>query len=297
MELRQLKYFVRVAQTLNFTEAAHDLFITQGTLSQQIKQLENEIGTPLFCRASHSVMLTDAGEELLPMAKRTIDYAQECRNKINDLRGILTGSLNIGITHSFSPLFVSTVKDFIKKYPGVKLNIHYGTATELFDMLHERTLDFILAFKPLQEYGEILSEPLFKVPLSVVMRREHPMATHKSLTLEELEKFSIALPGSGLQARRAFERFIDIDTSRLKIKIEVNDPNAIMDIVQGTNLVTILSSLAIYYRPGLIALPLEGIRRDMVGCIHSIRGIYHKHAGDVFISMLRESPFISQLQH
>lgn len=295
MELRQLKYFATVAQTLNFTDASRMLFITQGTLSQQIKQLEDEIGTPLFIRTSHSVMLTDAGEELLPFAQKTIAEAANCKNKMNDLKKILTGSLNIGVTHSFSTLLVGTIKEFLKKYPNVKLNINYATASELFEMLHERKLDFILAFKPLQEYEAIQSEVLFRSSLSIVMRKEHPMATHKSITMEELQKLSIALPGSGLQARRAFERFIDIDTSKLNIKIELNDPNMIMNIVQGTNLVSILSSIAIIYHPNLTAIPLEGVRREMIGCYHFMKDIYHKRAGEVFLQMLRESPLISQL--
>lgn len=73
MELRQLKYFLMVAKTLSFSEAAKRLYITQGTLSQQIKQLEDELGFQLFSRTSHSVALTEAGEKLLPAAKQTVD--------------------------------------------------------------------------------------------------------------------------------------------------------------------------------------------------------------------------------
>ena len=68
MELRQLRYFVKVAETLNFSEAAKALFVTQSTLSQQIKQLEQDLDTPLLIRSSHSVALTEAGMELLPFA-------------------------------------------------------------------------------------------------------------------------------------------------------------------------------------------------------------------------------------
>lgn len=72
MELRQLKYFVKTAETLNFSEAARLLFITQSTLSQQIRSLEQELGTMLFVRDSHGVVLTESGEKLLPQAKKTL---------------------------------------------------------------------------------------------------------------------------------------------------------------------------------------------------------------------------------
>lgn len=296
MELRQLKYFVTVAKNLNFTDAAHSLFITQGTLSQQIRQLEAEVGAPLFTRTSHTVSLTDAGVELLPYAQKTLDEADNCKNKMHDLHGALSGALDIGVTHSFSSLLTGTVKDFLRKYPNVKLKIHYNTASELFEMLHNKEVDFIMAFKPLQEYDVIQSDVLFTSTLSVVMRKEHPMADRPFLTMNDLQKLGIALPGSGLQARRAFERFIDIDTSKLNIKVELNDPNIIMSIVEGTNLVSILSSVAIHYHPTLIAKPLEGVRRDMVGCVHYLKGIYHKQAGEVFLKMLYASPMVAQLK-
>ena len=72
MELRQLKYFVKVAETLNFSEAAKSLFVTQSTLSQQIKQLEQDLDSQLLTRSSHSVSLTEAGEELLPYARKVL---------------------------------------------------------------------------------------------------------------------------------------------------------------------------------------------------------------------------------
>ncbi len=295
MDLRQLQYFVAVSQKLNFSEAAHSLFMTQGTLSLQIKRLEEEIGTPLFVRTSHNVLLTDAGQELLPFAEKTLEDAENCRKKMNDLKGILTGTLYIGATTSFSALLTGTVRDFLKKYPGVKLMIFYETASELFEMLHNKKLDFILAFKPLQQYDAIVSETLFNSKLGVIMRKEHPLANRQSLTMDDLKKLGIVLPGSGMQARRAFERFIDIDTSDLNVKVELNDPNMIMDLVQQTNLVSIVSTLAVGYRPSLVAIPLEGIHREMTGCVHSLKDGYHKRAGEVFLQMLRDSATLDRV--
>ena len=88
MELRQLKYFVNVAETKSFSEASRLLNITQSTLSQQIKQLENELGVVLFERSSHRVGLTDVGEVFLPEAKRTLHSADVCIDKMNDIRGL-----------------------------------------------------------------------------------------------------------------------------------------------------------------------------------------------------------------
>lgn len=97
MELRQLRYFAKVAETLNFSEAARVLNITQSTLSQQIKQLEGELDTPLLTRSSHKVSLTEAGELILPHVKHALHEADSCAERINDLNGISVGSLSIGV--------------------------------------------------------------------------------------------------------------------------------------------------------------------------------------------------------
>ena len=109
MEIRQLKYFLKVAETLNFSEASRKLYITQSTLSQQISHLEQEIGLPLFERNSHEVYLTEAGKELRPYAQNAVNSAEACVDHMNDLKEMLTGELNIGVTFSFSNIMSETL--------------------------------------------------------------------------------------------------------------------------------------------------------------------------------------------
>lgn len=295
MELRQLKYFLSVAKTLNFSEAARQLCITQSTLSQQVRQLEDELGSPLFIRDSHSVVLTEEGQALLPLARRTVQDADECRTRIIDLQKMVTGELRIGLTSSFSVLFTDTMRDFLKQYPGVKLHVFYKTASELVEMLRRHEVDFYLAFRTAQSQPDVETITLFEYPLSVIMRKEHPLAGRKSLSLHDLELQGVALPGTGMQARKAFDRFINVNTSDLNVRVELNDPNIILDLLQTTNLVSILSSQAIHYRPGLIAVPLDGVKRTMQGGIHLRRDERRKRSVDVFIRMLRESNAIRQM--
>ena len=295
MELRQLKYFVTVAKTLNFSEASRKLFITQGTLSQQIMQLEDELGIQLFSRTSHSVILTEAGEELLPLALETLEASNVCKDKMRDLQNALSGTLSIGVTHSFSVFLADTVKNFLKMHPGVKLHIHYKTASELIEMLKRKEVDFILAFKPIMEYDEIEAEVLFRSRLSVVMRKDHPLATKKFVSFSDIEKQGIVLPASGLQARKMFENFVGVDTRRLDVRIELNDPNMIMDIVQGTNLVAMVSSLAAYYRTSLVAVPLEEGGHEMLGCVQRLKDGYRKRSAEVFLDMLRDAAQVERI--
>lgn len=183
----------------------------------------------------------------------------------------------------------------MKRCPGVKLNIHYKTAAELMDMLREKSVDLALAFKPIKEYEEVESEVLFETDLSVVMRKDHPLAERKSLSIHDLDQYKIVLPGSGLQARRIFDNYVGVDTRMLNVEVEVNDPTIIMDIVQGTNLVTMVSSLAAYYRPNLVAIPLKERSGQMLGCVHRLRNGYRKRSSEEFLKILRDSALIDRM--
>ncbi len=295
MELRQLNYFITLADTLNFSDAATKLFITQGTLSQQIKQLEAEVGTALFFRTSHSVELTEAGKELLPLAQKTVETSTECSTKMKELTKEVSGTLFIGVTHSFSELIIKTLNIYVKQFPQVKLNIHYGTASELYEMLLEHKLDLILAFKPAVMYEDVESELLFSCELGAVMNKNNPLAKKDKLTLEDLGKCKVILPGSGLQSRKAFERFVDVDTSHLNICVEANDIKIILKALVDTNMVSILSTLAVHLRPSLTALPIEGIKRVMNGCVHYLKHTYKKRAAIEFIKILHENAAIGRL--
>lgn len=295
MELRQLRYFVTVGETMSFSKAAQKLCVTQGTLSQQIKQLEGEIGSDLFERTSHKVELTEAGTELMQYARKTLDAAHECTQAAGDLRKGLRGTLHIGLTHSFKNLLKSTVRDFLKTYPDVRLNIHYGTATELLRLLREKKIDFFVAFKPLATHADLESIPLFASRLAVIMRRGHPLADRKSLTMDELRRHRIALPSGVLQSREAFERFVDLDMGGLNVCLEINDPIFLLEVISASNLLTIISTLAISYRSDLTAVPLEGVDGQMLGCVHRLNGAYVKKSAEEFTRMLVASAEIEKI--
>lgn len=291
-------YFVKVAETLNFSEAARSLFVTQSTLSQQVKQLEEEFGTALFERDSHSVSLTENGSRLLPLAQRTLQDARDCINQIKDLQEMVSGELIVGVTYSFCPMLTETVKSFIDAYPGVKLRIVSKSSEELMSMLRKREVDFVLAFKPNESYDDIESQILFDDRLSVILRNDHPLAGRSSLRMEDLQRQKIALPAKGLQARNALDKSIDIVGQNLNICIELNEINILLDIVQSSHVLTILSEATIYHhKDRLKAIPLEIPQNQMEGCIHVLRKAYRKRSAEAFVRLLRESNEIMERIH
>lgn len=296
MELRQLRYFAKAAETLNFSDAAKCLNIAQSSLSQQIKQLEDELGTQLFLRNSHSIRLSEAGEVMLPFALRTIQEAEACSDRIHDLRKLLTGTLNIGVTHSFSPILTESVISFMKMYPGIKLNVVYKQMNELMELLSKREIDCVLAFKPIQPLSEVESHILFQNALSAIVSDNHPLAKNKKVTLAELEKYELALPSKGLQARNAFDDIM-AGYDNFKIRIELNDVNALLRLVRQTNLVTILAEDSIYDVRGVKAVPIDVPDNQMAGCVHILKGAYRKHSMQEFIRILTESIAVKRLRN
>lgn len=289
MELRQLKYFVKVAEILNFSVAAKELYITQSTLSQQIKQLEQEVDTPLLVRDSHSVALTEAGSEMLKYARVALRDAEACLDRMRDIKAVLTGELNIGVTYSFSPILTETIFTFMKQYPGVKLNVYYKPMAELMDMLRSRSVDFVLAFKPSQPLAGVESHILFQNCLSAIVNSNHPLAGETAVSLEQLSKFRLALPSKGLQARNAFDMMLDRFQANLKVHIELNDPNILLKLVRQSNMVTVLAEASIHNETGVKAIPLDFPGNEMVGCVHALKDTYRKRSMLEFVRMLSES--------
>lgn len=294
MELRQLSYFAKAAETLNFSEAARMLCITQSTLSQQIKQLEESLNVQLFQRNSHSVALTEAGEELLPYALNALQAAETCIDRINDLKDSLTGNLNIGVTYSFSPILTETLFAFTEKYPHVKLNIYYKSMAELMDMLQHRQVDFVLAFKPIEHFEGIESHILFENYLAAVVNDRHPLARKEKVSLAELERFDIALPAPGMQARSVLNKITERFRCKLRIRIELNEVNILLKLVRQSNLVTILSEAIIHNETGVKAIPLDAPDNEMKGCVHVLKNVYRKHSSIEFIRLLSESNAIRE---
>lgn len=296
MELRQLKYFAKAAETLNFSDAAKCLNIAQSSLSQQIKQLEDELGTQLFIRNSHSIRLTEAGEMMLPLALRTLHEAESCTNRIHDLQKLLTGTLNIGVTHSFSPILTESVISFMKMYPGIKLNIIYKQMNELMELLTKREIDFVLAFKPIQSLPDVESHILFQNSLSAIVGNNHPLASKERVSISELEKYELALPSKGLQARNAFDSIVS-DYNNFKIRIELNEVNTLLKLVRQTCLVTVLAEDSIYDVRDVKAVPIDVPDKRMTGCVHILKGTYRKHSMQEFIRILTESIAVKRLQN
>ena len=289
MESRQQRYFVKVAELRSFSEASKALFISQSTLSQQIKQLEEELGVELLVRDSRHVSMSDYGEQYLPYAKQVLKDVDTSTERMNDVRQLKIGTLNVGATYTFCPLLADTVRDYMKKYPGIKLKIYCRSMENLMEMLEHGQLDVALSYKPLQSYDDIDSHILFNSNLCVIAGKDNPVAKKERIRLAELENLPLVLPAKGLQARNAFDSLLYGQNFKFDVRLEINDLSMLLDMVSRTNLVTLLSGATIHSNKNFVAISLDHPHSEMQGSFHLLKGTYCKNATKEFLKMLVEN--------
>ncbi len=185
MELRRLRYFIAVAEYLNFRRAAAELHTSQPSLSQQILLLENELGVELFERSRRSVKLTDAGAEILIGARQALAEMDAALRKAHEVQSGYRGSLTIGaigmVTVSYLP---EAIRAFRKAYPQVFLSIKILHDRDLVDALKRGGVDIALSGHI--DSPDIKNEKLLTIPLRVVLPIDHALARNESVDLSEL---------------------------------------------------------------------------------------------------------------
>lgn len=294
MELRQLKYFVKSAEYLNFSVAAKHLYITQSTLSQQIKQLEFELGFELFLRNSRHISLTEAGEEFLPFARKTIQDAEDGVQRLHDLQHVKAGKLRVGVTYSLSTVLTEGLLEFMKVYPDIKLEVCYKTVNELLVLLKERELDFILSYKPLFDAPDVDSMPLFENALALVVAKDHPLAVKKRVKLQELADVPLVLPSHDLQARMMLEKLIAGKNVSLSSKLELNETNILLQMVSTGSYSTILSTSAVFGNTRFKAIPIDDPANIMEASLLRLKGSYQKAAAKEFVKILLDTDAVKR---
>lgn len=212
MELRHLRYFVAVAEVCNFRRASQHLHVTQPALSVQVRQLEEEIGTPLFTRAGGGVTLTAAGEVFLDYARQILRESKNAVERARQAGGGEIGYLDIGYSTTASFLvFPTVVPAFQREHPGVKLNFRSLHPSEQLEALAAGEIDVGFAYLPFETEG-LDVEPLTKQDLVAVIPVAHRLAKERSITIKDLSGEPLVLPNRTLmpQVRQLITSLFDI---------------------------------------------------------------------------------------
>ena len=221
MEIRTLRYFLETAREGNMTRAAEHLFVSQPTMSKQLKELENELGTKLFIRSNYSIRLTEAGMLLKKRAEDILSLVDKTEAEFKSLDERNIGDIYIGAPESESMMLFADAVSFLQKdYPGMRCNIYSGNMEDVCDRLDKGLLDFAIVMSSV----DISKYNYLKMPARdswvLLMRKDDPLTARDSLTVSELKHLPLICSRQWID--QEFPKWFNIQPDDLNIAATYN---------------------------------------------------------------------------
>ncbi len=245
--LTQLEYIVAVDTFRHFGRAAENCFITQPTLSMQIKKLEEDLEVIIFDRSKQPLIPTDVGRRIIEQARIALQESQKINNIIKDHKNLISGELKIGIIPTLAPyllpLFIGNYK---RKYPSINIKIEELTTANIIDHLHRDLLDVGILVTPLNE-DRINEKPIFFEGMLLYLHNDHPLAEKQNIKLKDIATPEIWLLSDGHCFRDQVINlcsFKGAANSALPFHFEAGSLETIMNIIDKEGGMTIIPELA-----------------------------------------------------
>ncbi len=259
MELRQLEYFVAVAEEANFTRAAARVHISQSGVSAQIRQLEHELGAALIDRSGRTATLTAAGVLALEYARAALAAADGVRQAVAEVNGLIRGRLVVGMVTActVTGLF-SALESFHGAHPGVEITLIEDNSDRLVERVRAGGTDLALIGTADEELQGVESRPLVRERLVAMVPPGHPLADRERVTLAEIGAHPVVCMPEGTGIRTAFDRACTAAGVRPYVALQATAPTTIADLaLRGLGVAILSESMADGYRGRLSALLID----------------------------------------
>ncbi|MGW5397564.1 transcriptional regulator CynR [Streptomyces sp. NPDC003952] len=296
LELRHLRYLLAVAEHAGFTRAAEELRISQPTLSQQIKQLENTIGVQLLDRTGRNgVRLTDAGETYARYARRALHDLAAAERAVHDLADLSRGHLRLAVTPTFTAYLVGPLAaELHARHPGVTLDVKDMAQDRIEAGLLADELDLGIAFAGPHLPG-ISASPLYAETLSLVTAADSAAADNAvpaagplpPLPVTALADRQLALLSGDFATRGHIDAYLEGHRVRPRIAVEANSVQTLTEIVRRTDLATVLPDAITEDHPHLAPLALEPPLPTRTVALLRRENAYWSAAGRAFTRLAR----------
>jgi len=257
MELRQLEYFVAVAEEANFTRAAQRIHVAQPAVSAQIQRLERELGQPLLDRSRRTVRLTAAGEAALPYARAALAAVADIHVAVEELTQLVRGTVAIGTVTSHSVDMPSLLADCHADHPEVEITLSTDSSDTLIEMVCTGRLDAaIVSVGPGERPDGLDVEVVTDEAIAAAVCQTDELASRKTIRLTDLaDRQLIALPvGAGI--RHQFDAACAKAGVSPRVAFEASTPLALADLAERGLGVAIVPASVPRGRDGLYALPI-----------------------------------------
>jgi LysR family transcriptional regulator, low CO2-responsive transcriptional regulator len=260
--LRQLRVFAAVARHRSFARAAEELHLTPPAISMQVKELEEQVGLPLFDRSGRSVSLTTVGEYVLAHARRVLAVMKDAEDMVARFRGLQGGQLNIGMVSTAKYFLPRLLAQFRADHPNVEVRLHVGNNREqLVRLMQNNDVELTVMGRPPKEMAT-RAEPFAMHPHVLVTALDHPFAQMELVPAQALAREGFIVREQGSGTRAALEEFMDEHRLGVRVVMEMASNEAIKQAVMAGMGVSLLSlhTLGLELKHRLIATPeVEGL--------------------------------------
>ena len=248
--LPQLEYIVAIDEYRHFATAAEKCFVTQPTLSMQIKKLEDELGVIIFDRSRQPVVPTDLGAKLIEQARMTLSATQRIKEIIQEEQQEVEGTLKIGIIPTLAPYLLPVfIGPYIRKYPAVKVEVEELVSEEIIRRLKRDMLDVGLFVTPYHD-EKIVERPVFYEEMLVYAHPDSELLKKKEVGHEDIVTSDIWMLGNGHCFRNQVVNLCEMSASQhknLPFEFESNSLETLMRIVDVEGGFTLIPELALQY--------------------------------------------------
>jgi DNA-binding transcriptional LysR family regulator len=261
MELRQLEYFIAVAEEANFTRAAERVHISQSGVSAQIRQLERELGAELIDRSTRSAGLTAAGEAALEHARAVIASANAVRQAVGEVTDLIRGRLVVGmvIGCTITPLF-DALSAFHLAHPRVEISLLEDGSDRLIDGVRAGAIDLALIGTATAAPDGLGSLTIISERLVAAVPAGHPLAKKRRVTLSDVSAYPIVCMPQGTGIRTVFDQACAVHGIRPRIALQASAAGAIVDLAaRGLGVAILSESMAANYRDQLTARTIDDV--------------------------------------
>ncbi|KMN51000.1 transcriptional regulator [Chromobacterium violaceum] len=288
MLLRHIRYFLAVAEHRHFTRAAEALHVSQPTLSQQIRQLEEALGAELFDRGSRRLRLTDAGEAYQVHARRALRDLDAGRRALHDVATLQRGQLRLAMTPTFTAWLAGPLlARFHRRHPGIALTVREMSQEAMEAGLAEDILDIGIGFAPARTL-DVEATPLLDERLALIAGDSHPLAARETvLSLADLEAMPLVLLSADFITRRHVDDYCLRHGIRPTVAVEVNSMGAAVEIIRHGELAGILPAAVAASQPGLAVLALSPALPGRQAALLAKRDGYRSAAARAFAELAR----------
>ena len=260
MELRQLEYFLAVAEEASFTRAAQRVHISQSGVSAQVKALENELGAELIDRSGRVARLTEAGTVALPYAQMALDAATDLREAVDAVKGLIRGRLTVGMVTGceVAPLFAA-LASFHREHPGIELELTEENSTYLVNAVRTGEVDIALVGVAGAPPEHLSAQVIASEGLVALVPPDHPQASERALPLADLVAYSLVTLPEGTGIRAAFDEACVTAGLIPDVVLVASAPGAVAELASRGLGIAVLSESMAKVHAELVAVPVTGV--------------------------------------